>query len=45
MVEPERVDGYCPYAHARVQAESGLVSVKLVIGKEKDFVLLISRQK
>ena len=39
------LDGVRRYAHTRVQAESGLVSIKLVIGEEKDFVFLISRQK
>ena len=38
------LDGFRRYTHARVQAESELVSIKLVIG-QKNFVLLISRQK
>ena len=39
------LDGFRRYAHARLQAESGLVSIKLVIGPEKDFVLRISGLK
>ena len=40
------VDGFRGrYAYARAQADSGLISIKLVIGQEKDFVLLMSRPK
>ena len=39
------LDGCRRCAHARVQADSGLVSIKLVIGSEKDLVSILSRQK
>ena len=38
-------DDFRRYTHARVQTVCGLVSIRLVIGQEKQFVLLISRQK
>ncbi len=38
------LDGFRRYVHARLNAEGGLVSIMLVIGKKR-FLLLISRQK